>query len=86
MSLTEKDAEIVWLNMKLQDEKRSTSRATLNRDYSRGTLHRDHSRNSFLGFDGKLQDAQIENLNKERDKLEKRVKEVELEKIKVIFI
>lgn len=85
VSLTEKDAEIVWLNMKLQDEKRSASRATLHRDFSRGTLNRDQSRSSILGFDSKLQETQIDNLSREKDKLEKRVKELELEKIKVRF-
>lgn len=83
VTLTEKEAEVVWLNMKLQDEKLSASRTTLNRDHSRGTLHRDNSRSSVIGFDNKLQETQIENLTKEKDKLDKRVKQLELEKIQI---
>lgn len=83
MSLTEKDAEIIWLNMKLGDEKQLASRATLHRDVSRGTLNRDTSRTSFFGHDKTQQDGQIDTLTKEKEKLEKKVKELELSKIKV---
>lgn len=82
VSITEKDAEIIWLNMKLGDE-RSASRATLNRDLSKNTLHRDASRNSFMGLDHSKYESQIENLSKDKEKLEKRVKELELTKIKL---
>lgn len=83
VSLTEKDAEIIWLNMKLGDEKRSASRATLQRDVSRGTLHRDQSRNSFIGYESSRLESQIETLTKDKEKLEKRIKELELSKIKL---
>lgn len=85
VSLTEKDAEIIWLNMKLGDEKRSASRTTLQRDISTRTLHKDASRNSFMGYESSKYnlEQQIEALTKEKDKLEKRVKELELSKIKL---
>lgn len=85
VSLTEKDAEIIWLNMKLGDEKRSASRTTIQRDFSRGTLNKDNSRNSFndISNSRSIYESQIDLLTKDRESLVKKVKELELEKIKL---
>jgi hypothetical protein len=73
------------LYIQLGDERRSNSRVSLNRDFSRKTLNRDGSRASFLNMDTRHTDSHAENLNKEKEKLEKRIKELELSKIKVIW-
>lgn len=83
VSLNEKDLEVIWLNMRLADEKQNTSRASMNRDLSRATLHRDPSRGSFYDYNTKNNDAKVENLKKDKDKLEKRIKELEIDKIRV---
>ena len=85
VSLTEKDAEIIWLNMKLGDEKRSASRTTMQREMSRGTLQKDNSRNSFIELSNNrsIYESQIEMLTKDRESLVKKVKELELAKIKL---
>lgn len=82
MTLTEKDAEIIWLQMKLGDEKHHASRVTLHRDVSRPSLNQDASHGSLLentpnGY------SKYDDMKKDKDKLEKRVKELELAKIKL---
>ena len=81
MTLTEKDAEIIWLNMKLGDEKHQASRASLQRDASRPILYKDMSNSSLI--DNNKSDSKIDQLKRDRDRLEMRVKELELEKIKL---
>lgn len=95
VSLNEKEAEIIELNMKLADEKRSAftlqrdlSRGNLQRDTSKSNLQRDQSRNSVLGYESSKHqlESQVEAMTKDRDKLEKRIRELELEKIKVFLL
>ena len=71
--------------MNLADQKRSNSRATLHRDLSKHTLNRDASRTSFLNMETRHGDSQVESLTKEKEKLEKKVKELEISKIKVML-
>lgn len=85
VSLNEKDLEVIWLNMRLADEKQNTSRVSMNRDISRATLHKDPSRGSFYDYNVKNNDAKVETLKKDKEKLEKRIKELEIDKIRVSF-
>jgi hypothetical protein len=74
---------MIWLNMRLADEKQNTSRATMHREQSRATLNRDPSKGSFYDYSGKNSDAKVESLKKDKGKLEKRIKELEIDKIRV---
>lgn len=69
--------------MRLADEKQNTSRASMNRDLSRATLHKDPSRGSFYDYNTKNNDVKVETLKKDKEKLEKRIKELEIDKIRV---